>query len=227
MQNILSDAHQQDRALLERVFKVASVMMTTMGSGALMKDGPTIIPFAVIQDADGGEHILQSSGFTSAEDKDLFAQMVQWVCLSLSAVRVAVVVESWNIDKSAMTQTDMALLERLANLGRVQDHPMARECVAVLLQSDAGFTNATRTICRDISEWVVLEPLMESDLTFAPVGEQPGVGTFSSLMPNEVIRNDRIMIDMAKKVFQGTNLTLVAVDEYIEKSSLAGLLDVQ
>lgn len=99
--------------------------------------GGNIWPTAFIERPDGKTTVIDSEGFGSDQDRDIFLNIVRYNSVRLTSGRTAVVSESWSImdhDEKTMAEVHR-YIERG---GRVSKHPLAREIVSIALESDAG-----------------------------------------------------------------------------------------
>jgi hypothetical protein len=101
--------------------------------------------------ADGG---LLAGPAPPAPNKDVAYQMMRWFFAEEDVVAYVCMTEGWVLEGD-----DPKIKNEVMRLGRIRDHPLAREVVAFQGEDDTGVYVATRDIIRPSKRKAKLGPL--------------------------------------------------------------------
>lgn len=128
-------------------------------------------PIGYVERSDGKMAVIESNDIGSEAERTMFTNVLRYHSLRTASRRSAVVAEGWAIldhDEDTMREV-AAYVERG---GRVSQHPLAREIVTIIVESDAGITLQTMAIDRKAPGMAILTP--EGDARFLSWDEGAG-----------------------------------------------------
>lgn len=154
---MLDQVPEGDRAFIDFAFDTGGTILVAAGG---------LKPFCLMEDENGGRYYLQHNGFQGVEDKIRFYETCRIAGAAKEACRIAVMGQGLKLD-GPHSDDERAEFSRLYAEDRLHEHPKAKECLTVLMESDYGRGTCSRQIDRSTPYWPILRDLSERDVEFS------------------------------------------------------------